>query len=155
MRASRGVPLAWLTQLASYTGDDCVYWPFSPGSDGYGRVMYEDRLQQATRVACIIYHGQPPTPEYLAIHSCNHGKQGCCTPNHLSWGIFQDNSNDRIRHGNSGKGRANANCTDLPDETIAEIKALRGTMRQVDIATKFGISQPFVSSIQLGKTFRK
>lgn len=61
----------------------------------------------------------------------------------LRWGTHIENCSDRSRHGKCQFA--------LTYEEALQIRDCRGKMRQVDVAEIYGISQPTVSAIQLGK----
>lgn len=74
-------------------------------------------------------------------------------PENLYWGTPKDNANDRGRHGRTTHGEAHW-CSILKEEDVKEIRRLRGKVRQKDLAKRFGVTQPAVSFIQLGKGWK-
>jgi hypothetical protein len=53
----------------------------------------------AHRLMCQLAHGDPPTPDHIAAHSCGRGHEGCVNPNHLSWKTYSENELDKRVHG--------------------------------------------------------
>ena len=84
--------------------DDC--WPWIAKSrhvKGYGvmRISSLGRNAVASRISCILAHGEPPEGLKNALHSCDNPP--CCNPAHLRWGSQLDNVSDakeRNRHVN-------------------------------------------------------
>jgi hypothetical protein len=146
-RKGNGKAIQWIRQHATYQGDDCVSWPFK-GANGYGIFGYLGHPYYAHRFMCELTHGAPPAPEYEASHSCGNGHLGCTNPRHLSWKTPSQNQLDRRTHGNpnSWGGRGKVTLAQA-----AEIRALRGKKTQTEIAKMYGLTQPAVSFIQLGK----
>jgi hypothetical protein len=73
-------------------------------------------------------------------------------PGNLTWGTHTDNMRHAARIGRLGKREyargERHHRSKLTDEERAEIRALRGKTRQVDLAARFGISQAHVSLVQ-------
>jgi hypothetical protein len=139
----------WLRAHVEYDGADCLMWPFGK-CNGYGVLGSGERgkAAYAHRVMCEMVNGPAPTPGHEAAHSCGRGDQGCVHPKHVSWKTRGENQKDRAAHGTGnvwgGRGR-------LTDAEIEQIKALRGKMKQADIAAMFNTSRANVSNIQLGR----
>jgi hypothetical protein len=80
---------------------------------------------------------------------CRHGN-GDPTDNHwpenISWGTPDENQQDRIRHGTSGKGEQNA-MAKLTIDQIREIRRRGAVENQTALAREFGIRQSQVSRI--------
>src|SRR5690554_2084974 len=82
--ASPGEPARWVLEAANYCGDDCLPWPFEMNKrTGYGSIKVEGVRVPASRMVCIVAHGEPPSTKHDAAHSC--GVRSCCNPRHLSW----------------------------------------------------------------------
>ena len=143
----RGEPLRFLTEVAlNHQGDGCLPWPFATNSDGYGRVWVDGHSVGAHRHLCTLAHGEPPSVDDEAAHSC--GNRGCISPHHLRWATHVDNAMDTIEHGTVTRGVGSPRAT-LSDEQIRQIRDLRGKLPQREIAAMFGIAGPTVSKIQL------
>src|SRR5690242_5616667 len=80
-----GIPLQWLKEQIAAAGTDCIFWTFADNTGGRGVLRYNGRNIEAHRLVCILVHGEPPTPEHEAAHSCGNGHLGCINPNHLRW----------------------------------------------------------------------
>lgn len=113
-------------------------------SNGYLHVTLNHNKRQKTlhvhRMVLEAFVG--PCPEgHEALH--RDGDKGNNQLSNLRWGTHIENCADRTLHGTSAKV--------LSMSKAREILALKGAMRQVDIAKQFGISQAMVSKIHLGK----
>lgn len=86
-------------QIANYSGEGCLLWPFGVNSQGRGSVWYPDeqRCVQVHRLAFKLVHGRWPEP--CALHRCDVAR--CFAPPHLFEGSQADNVADMI-----AKGRA-------------------------------------------------
>ncbi|MCO7566429.1 HNH endonuclease [Pseudomonas sp. S 311-6] len=113
-------------------------------SNGYYHLTLNAEGQQKTvhvhRIVLEAFSG--PCPEGMeALH--RNGDQGDNRLENLRWDFHVENCADRSRHGRCQHK--------LSFEQVKEIKALIGTIRQVDIAERFGVSQPVISAIKLGR----
>lgn len=148
-----GRGIRFLRDRVNFPGDECLIWPMFRNPNGYGQFSVDGVLGWTHRFMCKLAHGEPPTPEHEAAHSCGKGHEGCVNPRHLSWKTISENIKDRKRHGTKPDhnwrfaGR-------LEREQVDEIRSLKGKETQVSIAARFGISAPTVRDIQLGRTHR-
>lgn len=149
---NQGELLVWLKEHAADQGDDCLSWPFGKNSRGYGEVRYEGREQLASRVMCILAHGDPPDEGMHAAHSCGMGHLGCVRPNHLRWATPSENAADKRAHGTDGRGQRNAAAKLLDADVIAIRRmAFAPKANQRRIAEIFGVAQATVSDIKQGR----
>ena len=131
-----------LLQMIAGARDECVLWPYAK-SKGYGRVFIAGEGRRAPVVACELTHGPKPGGRAVA-HSC--GGRSCVNPNHLRWATAAENSADRIAHGRQTRR--------LSVEQVREIRQLGPSMKQRDIAKRFGIEHSTVGQILRGVTWR-
>lgn len=141
--------LQWIKDHLDYPHEYCLIWPFGrDGTSGRGSLQINGRSQYAHRVMCTLAHGEPPTPEHEAAHSCGNGHLACINPNHLSWKTVSENHLDMSQHG----GRRSYPGKVLNDEQVAEIRALQGKELQKVVAERYGVSAPTISHIWYGRT---
>lgn len=133
----------------------CRLWTGYCHPKGYGSIRVGPRPMPAQRAAWIAFRG--PIPDgMLVCHRCD--TPACVNPDHLFLGTPADNSADMVAKGRTSHehglpGEAHPSAT-LSDEQVREIRALRGTVSQLEVANRFGLSQSHVSAIQLGKSWR-
>ena len=136
----------WIIQQVDYRGEDCLLWPFSCCTPGYGSFNFEDKTYLAHRWMCQKTHGDAPGKAYHAAHSC--GNRRCVNPSHLSWKTQRDNQLDRRTHGTNNKTRRK-----ITEMQANQIKSLKGIETAVETAAKYGITESNVRQIQEGKTW--
>jgi hypothetical protein len=102
--------------------------------------------ENAHRVMCLLAHGQPPSIEHVAAHSCGNGAGGCVNPRHLRWATASGNEADKVFHGTSNRGERSGSAK-LTESEVRSIRSLEGRMTQQDIADKFGVHLMTVNSI--------
>lgn len=100
----KGALERFLRDRASYTGDDCLKWPFGDKGNGYGSLDFEGRKTTASNAMCTLAHGRRPSAKHEAAHSCGNGHLGCVNPRHLRWATRRENVHDAIRHGTQSRG---------------------------------------------------
>lgn len=145
-RVAHGAPAKWLEEHVGFGGDECLRWPYGCGDDGYGRVAQDGSWPRASRIMCIMAHGEPPSPTHHACHSCGKGHEACVNPRHLYWGTPIENAADRVRHGTHLKGEDCASAK-LTVDQVREIRRLSLSLPQREVADRFGISKQRVSKI--------
>lgn len=152
-RTSPGEALEFLIgTVFEYSGDECLTWPFSSNSQGYGTVRFNDTRTLVGRIVCEKVYGAPPSREHEAAHSCGNGHLACCTKKHLRWATRTENQRDRLIHGTTSRGE-NCGMAKLTEIQVHEIRALRGVKLQRDIAAQYGIGHSTVSMIQTRKAW--
>jgi len=147
----RGKTIRWILANVSYNGDKCLIWPYSRLKNGYGNFGYLGEMHYAHRYMCELVNGPPPTPEHEAAHSCGRGHDGCAHPKHLSWKTKSGNLLDCRDHGTQVRNRY-GNKGKLSREQVLEIKSLKGTKTQDEIAKSFGVSPPTIRDIFSGRS---
>lgn len=123
---------------------------------GYGQQAYENKPGALMhRVAYVRHHGLTldDITGKLVRHNCDNPR--CINPQHLLLGAHKDNTADMIErgrgkyvNGNMGAGELNPKAK-ITLEAANRIRAAyaEGGVRQVDLATQFGITQAVVSKI--------
>jgi hypothetical protein len=79
--------------------DNCLIWPFSRTSYGYGILNVGGTQHNAHHVMCVLVHGERSSSKYEAAHDCGKGHLGCVNPHHLKWKTHRKNEEDKIKHG--------------------------------------------------------
>lgn len=147
-RAAKSSGYKWLIEHASYSGDECLPWPFGRDRQGYGYARFDGKRSTASRVMCILAHGPPLFERADAAHSCGNGHLGCVNPNHLRWLSHADN----IREADTAHGER-AGLARLTGSDVVRIRA--DTRPQAVIGKEYGIHQSQVSRIKAGQRWRR
>lgn len=149
----KNVHMPWLLEIAvPYAGNDCLIWPFTRDGEGYGSVKYGGRSHKAGRVVCEKAHGAPPTRRHEAAHSCGNGHLGCVNPRHIRWATAKENQRDKVAHGTSNRGERH-NHVKLSEADVRTIRALARTLKQQEIADRFGVHQATISYLLSGRNW--
>lgn len=135
----------WLEEHASYSGDQCLIWPFARNAHGYAICDKNLGGAFAPTVMCRMAHGEPPTPLHEAAHSCGKGNLGCMNPNHLSWKTHAENMADTLLHGTHNRGERNG-MSRLTEDDVRAIRA--STEHRAVLAKRYGISRTYVYQVR-------
>lgn len=144
-----GAARDWLRDHVGHQGEECLTWPFAVNRRGYATVAFGGS-KIASRAICILAHGEPPTPDHQAAHSCGNGDQACMNPRHLRWATQHQNMADQIDHGTRAHGDSHGRRK-LSSRDVEAIRHLGKTMLQKDVAAQFGISREQVGKILRGE----
>jgi hypothetical protein len=144
----------WLQDHLEYDGDYCLIWPFYRNPNGYGMLGHNGEHYWAHRLMCELVHGPAPTPDHEAAHACGNGAIGCAHPKHLSWKTRSENLLDCREHGTHARN-IHGNHGRLTYEQVQQIRDLKGKKTQAEIAAIFGIHEPSVRDIFLGRTYAR
>jgi hypothetical protein len=142
----RGEPRVFLERLVGHQGDECIKWPYKTGTSGYGYAYIGKRYYSASRLMCILAHGEPYLIWNEAAHSC--GNRWCVNPNHLSWKNKRGNAADRLAHGTHHRG-ANSPVAKLTEEQARAIIESKEPTRI--LAERYGMEARNIRRIQTGK----
>lgn len=143
----KGALLKFLLEHVGYEGDDCVLWPYARDENGYGKLWYKGKNVKASRAMCLEAHGEPPTPEHEAAHSCGKGHLGCINPNHIRWATMLENEHDKLLHGTVARGERNGHAR-LTEEDVREIRRLEGKVSRSELAARFRVSRGHIGDLQ-------
>ncbi len=152
-RTSPGVPERFYREVVlTYEGNECLIWPYSRTTGGYGELQNNGKTKVVSRRICEETHGAPPTPDHEAAHSCGKGQYGCVTKAHLSWKTPLENTADQLAHGTRRRGELH-DMAKITEVEAREILALKGKFRQGEIACRYGISRSAVGFIHSGRNW--
>ena len=120
----------------------CFLWMAALGTNGYGYMQWDGRIQSAHRLAWISQHGQISDLLHVC-HRCDN--RVCVNPGHLFLGTNADNSSDRIKKGRSARGEKHGGAK----LSLQDILLIRSDPRkQKEIAAEYGIVPSAVSNIK-------
>lgn len=153
-RKGRGAAIQFLKALAADSPANCVIWPFFKDRNGYGRLGYQGKGYWAHRLVCELAHGQAPSADHEAAHSCGHGKDGCVNPRHLAWATRTRNQLDRRIHGTKAHSGYRWHPKLTPVDVI-QIRKYKGPMTQAELASTFGVSDATIRDVRSGKSWRR
>lgn len=146
----RGALMAWIDAHVGHKGDECLPWPFSFSSAGYGQVHWRRGNIGAHRLMCQLAHGAPTGPALEAAHSC--GNRSCVNPNHLRWASRSENENDKRMHDRVARGSRHGRSK-LSEADVIRIKARIHQVTMHSLATEYGVSMNAIASIKSGTSW--
>jgi hypothetical protein len=137
-RASRplGDRLQECTAYDELTG--CWLWIGNIGTNGYGRISVDNRLQSVHRTSYEFHRGPVPEGKVL-MHTCD--IRCCINPDHLAVGSKLENTADMM-----AKGRNRYSGRKLGPDAIRHIRAW--TMTGLEYAELYGVTLHSVSQIR-------
>jgi hypothetical protein len=145
-KALAGEPMAFIEMACSYTGDECLIWPYSTNAVGYGEIRIDGIKQYAHRIVLMRTQGPPPEGQHYAAHApeiCHQPR--CVSPLHLRWASHSENMGDRVLDGTDARGEKCWNAILTRDQ----IRAIRVDPRpDSEIALDYGVSRRHISGIQ-------
>lgn len=147
----RGDPLKWLQEHVNYQGDECLTWPFATGPGG-GRVWFNGKLHLATRVMCLLAHGEPPTDTHEAAHYCGKGHEACTNPRHLGWETLLANEAHKVGHGTLVWGEK-SNFAKIRADEVRFIR-LHPEMTRRQLAERFSVSMGTIGDIRARRSWK-
>ncbi len=153
--APYGSGLAFLNECLSTETDECITWPFHRMKNGYPMVRSpEGRVTIASRLVCIMAHGEPASPNLQAAHSCGNGHLGCVNPAHLRWKTALENTREKIVHGTMLRG-SKSGMAKLKEDDVLRIRALLASGGTVSgIARDYGVWPACISRIKNRQRWR-
>lgn len=143
MRAKPGEATETMLRLLLTRSDDCIVWPHTVNSKGYGQVGIAGKSTSVHVVACQHFHGPRPAG-MQAAHSC--GNKRCVNGAHLRWATPAENEHDKAMHGTVCNGERNgrAKLTAAQVETIRSRTSEHATV----LALEFGVSRRSIDAIR-------
>ena len=141
-----GARLKWIQENKHYSGSDCLIWPYSTNENGYGQFKVSGKSTIASREMCRAAHGNPPSEDWQAAHSCGKGHMGCTNPLHLRWATMSENESDKVPHGTIVHG-SNHHASKLTPVDVLGMRSMAKSKSQKMIAEEFGVSRQQVGKI--------
>lgn len=133
----------------------------SKSKDGYWRVNLiidgKWRMRNVSRLMCLAFHGEPPSPTHQAAHDDGVGTNDVLS--NLFWKTPKQNVEDRERHGNTPRGER-CGLSKLTEQDVQNIRATwipgrgrwhRGNARE--LAETYGVSMDTIWQAARGKTW--
>jgi hypothetical protein len=146
-KAAPGAIAAFINDVAlHWTSNDCLTWPFARNNMGYAVMNSGTGLVSATRVICTLAHGEPPSPQHQAAHSCGKGHEACCSRVHLRWRTPLENTTEQLDHGTRPRGEQRWNAK-LTPEIVRQIRAMKGTASYSAIGRAFNVHAMTVGNV--------
>lgn len=143
-------PKAWFESRLAPGPNGCLEWKGFCAPNGYGRIKFLGKQQDAHRFAWTIYKGKIPVGS-MVCHHCDN--KACCNPEHLFLGVHQDNMDDartkQLFKSPVGEAHGMSKLT-ADDITYAKQKTAKG-WTQKRIAEVLGVDPSAVSRIVNGK----
>ncbi len=122
---------------------DCWEWKAGCCPGGYGNFGLDGKTQRASRVAWKLTYGSIPGGLQV-LHHCDNC--ACVNPNHLWLGTHADNQADKAKKGRSTYGEFHPQRK-LTEASVLAIRELADSMKQIELARLFGISDAQVNRI--------
>lgn len=141
--ADKGASEAFLRAHVNSKEVACILWPYRLVPAGYGLAVIGGVQKRASRWMCILAHGNPPTLDHHAAHSC--GNASCVNPNHPRWATPAENMADKNIHGTSNHGPRNGK-TSLTEDDVRAIRAAPPTL--APLMAKYGMSRDGIRKIR-------
>lgn len=127
---------------------ECIEWPGSKDSDGYGRYKLNGKTLRIHRVMFFGFHGYWPE---VVRHACDN--PSCINPSHLLGGTPQDNVNDMMERNRAADRKGeNHGVAKLSNDLVYWIRASK--LPQKTVADWIGVSQSSISIVRRGKGWK-
>jgi hypothetical protein len=104
------------------------------------------------RAMCFVRHGEPPSPQHQAAHSCGKGHEGCFNPNHVRWATAVENADDKRVHGTLRRGEK-ASGVKLTEQDVRIIRLLKDTRSLDELAEIFNVNRATIHQVVRNKTW--
>lgn len=140
-------------------GDSCWEWAAALHRLGYGQFGIRlgeksYRMKQAHRVAWELTNGPIPAGQKV-LHRCDNRR--CCRPDHLFLGTQLDNIADMVAKGRQrgapGDSHPGRKLNSIQAEEVRSLLRDK-TLRQIDIAKRYGVYPTVISKIAIGKLWK-
>lgn len=128
----------------------CWLWTGWKLNTGYGETSLRQRKITVHRLSYIWAYGEIPKGK-LIMHTCD--TPLCVRPDHLRVGTDATNHADMVSKMRHTWGAKNKHAK-LTEDQVREIRTLRGQLTHREIAARYGVSQPTINALLVGRTWR-
>jgi len=146
-------------KVAASNGNGCQLWTGSTAGTGYGNIGLRTKpgepitTKVGAHVASYMLHKGPVPKGMVVMHKCD--VRACVNPDHLQLSTQADNARDCVAKRRHTRGEMRPHSI----MTWVKVRQLRAEYlegaTQVQLAAKFGISQPAVSQIVRAVTWEE
>lgn len=151
-RCPRGGGAGYFLKALSVETEECIIWPYGGINTGYGQVSWEGKQELCHRLACRLFHGDPPGDKREAAHSC--GVRRCFNPRHLRWATTKENCFDKQAHGTQLKGeRIHQSVLTADQVRTIRSRCAKGETQSL-LALEYGVRQQTISKIATRRHWR-
>lgn len=137
----RGSVLGELQRAAAATTEECIDFPQAARP----HVVFDGKNMTAARAVWVLAHGDPGN--LVVLNSCQRGAQGCINIQHLFLGTAADRNRRPPLEFRTRRAKLTA-------EQVTAIRQRAGTQSQQSLAAEFGVSQPTISRVIIGDSYR-
>lgn len=122
-------------------------WEFQSVDFSIRRPEISRKSYAPYRISWILANNSRIPPGKMICHHCDNPP--CVNPSHLYLGTGFENNRDTVRRGRARRATGEScSWSKLTGEQVLEIKS--SSVRQVDLAKKYGVSQSHISRIRSG-----
>jgi len=164
--SAKNTPENFWRRVKTGDPDACWEWQGATTSAGYGNLSWHGLHVQAHRVAYFLTHGgirlvtnfrrDGVAKRYrrFVLHTCDNRR--CCNPAHLFLGSMRTNQLDAYTKGRKAQPKSNHVNAKLNGDQIRMMRRMydAGEATQVQLATRFGVSQRVVSLIVRRESYK-
>jgi hypothetical protein len=147
---------AFIHAAVEYEGDDCLIWPFSADTSGYGLIHWKGKQWKAHRLVLALVTGYAPTGRLIvAAHApviCH--TRLCLNPRHLRWDTAANNGLDKWLDKWLDGTQEHGEAVRLAKLTRKDVWAIRKSGESTYVlACRYGVSTTQVSHIMNGRSW--
>ena len=132
-----GAPKNFFDMATSYSGDNCLMWPYALTSHGYPSAGWDGEIYKVHRLLCETVHGPAPSLQHEVAHNC--GVRRCLNPAHVRWATHAENMADTRLHGTTPSGERSGRAVLTWDVVRCMRADFKSGLTQSQISTKYQV----------------